>query len=429
MTAAPNRNASDRSWEDIGHLVPVDAALARVLDAVCPLPPIELPLLDALGAVTAVTIHATEDVPPFTNSAMDGFAVRARDTRGASRGTPVPLAVVGAIAAGEAARAPVGPGQAVRIMTGAPMPAGADAVVRFEETAGDYSGTDVVRIRHPVAVRENVRLAGEDLRAGEAAIPAGTLLNAPHAGLLAALGQTSVRVHRQPRVAILSTGNELVGADGETGAGRIRDSNSTTLSALVIEAAGRPLALGAVRDEMDELRLALRRTVAEFQPDLILTSGGVSVGDYDMVKDALQAEGRIAIWQVRMKPGKALAFGVVAGVPLLGLPGNPVAAAISFLQFGRPAIRRMRGHADVTLPTVSAVVTEAVANRGQRRHYVRTRLSRDREGRAIATPVGEQGAGILSSLAMADGLLVVPEDQADVPAGSRVTVQLLRGAR
>lgn len=426
MSQTPKPRTSGRPWENVDLLVPVDEALARVLAAVRPLPPIDSDLLDALGRVTATPVLASENVPPFTNSAMDGFAVRSADTVGAAVDAPVVLTVIGTIAAGEPPAGLIGPGDAIRIMTGAPMPAGADAVVRFEDTSESDRG---VAIHRPVAAGENVRLAGEDIRVGEIAVPPGTALSAPWVGMLAALGHAIVSVHRQPRVAILSTGNELVATNGETGAGRIRDSNSTTLAALVTEAGGLPLALGAVRDEMHDLRAALRRATEDFQPDLILTSGGVSVGDYDMVKDALQVEGEIAIWQVRMKPGKPLAFGAVNGVPLLGLPGNPVAAAVSFLQFGRPAIRRMLGHDDVALPTVMAVTTDAIANSGRRRHFMRVRLENGADGRLSATPAGEQGAGVLSSLAQADGLLVVPEEVMHVPAGSCLPVQVLRGIR
>lgn len=425
MASATNQRTPDRSWDDTALMVPVEEALDRVLAAVCPLPALSLPLLDALGLVAAEAVRAREDVPPFTNSAMDGFAVRAADTASAAAGRPVSLLIAGAIAAGDAARGEVKTGEAIRIMTGAPLPAGADAVVRFEETTD--APPDRVCVHQAVTAHENVRFAGEDLRASDPVVPAGAVVSAPLTGMLAALGETAVAVHRRPRVAILSTGNELLMAGEATGDGRIRDSNSTTLAALVLEAGGLPLALGSARDEMDALRGALRRAVREFAPDLILTSGGVSVGDYDMVKEALQAEGQIAIWQVRMKPGKPLAFGSVAGVPLLGLPGNPVAAAVSFLEFGYPAIRRMLGHAGTSLPTVPARTAEAIVNRGRRRHFVRVRLARDDDGRFVATPAGEQGAGILSSLARADGLLVLPEDRPEIPAGARLPVQLLHG--
>ena len=405
--------------------MPVDEVLARVLDAVRPLPPVERPLLEALDFVIAETIVAPGNVPPFTNSAMDGYALRSRDTDGATAEMPVSLTVVGTVAAGEDPRSIVDVGQALRIMTGAPLPPGADAVVRFEEA--DELDATTVRVRRPIGEHEHVRFAGEDVRVGETAVAAGTVVSPAVVGLLAALGAPAARIHRQPRVAILSTGDELVPVEGEAGPGRIRDSNSAMLAALVTHAGGLPCALGVAQDTMDELRGALRRAVTELAPDLMVTSGGVSVGHYDMVKDALQAEGRIALWQVRMKPGKPLAFGEIGGVPLLGLPGNPAAAAISFLQFGWPAIRRMLGHDPVALPTLTAYVSEEIANPGGRRHYLRVRLVQADDGRIVATPVTSQGAGILSSLALADGLLVVPEDQAHVPAGSRLSAQVLRG--
>lgn len=405
--------------------MPVDEVLARVLDTVRPLPPVERPLLETLDFVIAETIVAPGNVPPFTNSAMDGYALRSRDTDGATAEMPVSLTVVGTVAAGEDPRSIVDVGQALRIMTGAPLPPGADAVVRFEEA--DELDATTVRVRRPIGEHEHVRFAGEDVRVGETAVAAGTVVSPAVVGLLAALGAPAVRIHRQPRVAILSTGDELVPVEGEAGPGRIRDSNSAMLAALVTHAGGLPCALGVAQDTMDELRGALRRAVTELAPDLMVTSGGVSVGHYDMVKDALQAEGRIALWQVRMKPGKPLAFGDIGGVPLLGLPGNPAAAAISFLQFGWPAIRRMLGHDPVALPTLTAYVSEEIANPGGRRHYLRVRLVQADDGRIVATPVTSQGAGILSSLALADGLLVVPEDQAHVPAGSRLSAQVLRG--
>lgn len=405
--------------------MPVDEVLARVLDTVRPLPPVERPLLETLDFVIAETIVAPGNVPPFTNSAMDGYALRSRDTDGATAEMPVSLTIVGTVAAGEDPRSIVDVGQALRIMTGAPLPPGADAVVRFEEVDEPDSAT--VRVRRPIGEHEHVRFAGEDVRVGETAVAAGTVVSPAVVGLLAALGAPAVRIHRQPRVAILSTGDELVPVEGEAGPGRIRDSNSAMLAALVTHAGGLPCALGVAQDTMDELRGALRRAVTELAPDLMVTSGGVSVGHYDMVKDALQAEGRIALRQVRMKPGKPLAFGDIGGVPLLGLPGNPAAAAISFLQFGWPAIRRMLGHDEVALPTLTAYVSEEIANPGGRRHYLRVRLVQADDGRIVATPVTSQGAGILSSLALADGLLVVPEDQAHVPAGSRLSAQVLRG--
>jgi molybdopterin molybdotransferase len=424
----PNTPLAERPWEDVERLLSVDEALERVLRHAEPLSTVESPVREARGLVTVEAIVARDDVPPFTNSAMDGYAVRAADTTGATQEQPVSLRVVGAVAAGEPPRWVVEPGSAVRIMTGAVLPLGADAVVRFEETdeaARDTNHADVVAIKRPAKHHDNVRLAGEDITSGSVAIAAGTVLHAAHLGLLASLGYTSVSVRRRPRVGILSTGNEVVAIDSRLAPGQIRDSNSVTLAALVAEAGGWPVSLGVVRDEMAPLRRSLRAAVAEHGVDFLLTSGGVSVGDYDMVKDALQAEGEVALWQVRIKPGKPLAFGVLDGTPLLGLPGNPVAAAVSFLQFARPAMRRMLGYRSISLPRVTATLAETVDNRGSRRHYVRVRLESDGPGGYRAVPVGEQGSGILSSLALADGLLVVPEDVVVAASGTRLPVELL----
>jgi len=389
---------------------------------------VTVPLPEARGLVCVEDVVARTDVPPFTNSAMDGYAVRFADTMGASTARPVLLRVVGAVAAGEPPSCAVEPGGAVRIMTGAVLPEGADAVVRFEETAdlsGEQEPSGRVALLRAAKHHDNVRLMGEDIAIGAVAIPAGSVLQAAHLGLLASLGYVKVVVHRRPRVGILSTGNEVVAAVNQLAAGQIRDSNSVTLAALVEDAGGVPVHLGVVRDEIAPLRRSLQSAVEEHRVDLLITSGGVSVGDYDMVKDALQAQGDVALWQVRIKPGKPMAFGMLNHVPLLGLPGNPVAAAVSFLQFGRPAIRRMLGYAEIVLPRVIATLVADIDNRGSRRHYVRVRLEADGTGGYRAVPVGEQGAGILSSLALADGLLVVPEEFVVARAGMRLPVELL----
>ena len=408
-----------RGWDDPDAMIGVDEARARILAACAPTPIVELPLFDALGLVAARDVTANEDVPPFRNSAMDGFAVRAADTQTASRGAPAVLRVDGMVAAGATPGGPLGPGTAVRIMTGAPLPDGADAVVRFEETEFAAGAVCVAR---PVPPRENVREPGEDVRRGEVVIHAGTALRPVELGVLASLGHPVVAVRRRPRVAILATGNELVEAGGAPLApGQIRDSNSHTVAAMVRRAGGVPLLLGIARDTTDDLTARLASADA---PDLYVTSGGVSVGDYDMVKDVLRARGRIDIWQVRMKPGKPLAFGLLGDVPLLGLPGNPMAAVVSFEQFGRPALRAMLGHANVMLPEVEVTLLETVANPGRRRHFVRGVAWRGPRGYE-ARPSGEQGAGMLMPLARGNCLIVIPEDVALVEAGQRVQAQLL----
>ena len=259
-------------------------------------------------------------------------------------------------------------------------------------------------------------------RTNEVVVGAGTRLRPPEIGLLAAMNRATVPVHRRPRVAILSTGDEVVDLGPGLRPGQIRNSNSYTLAAMVRRAGGKPRLLGVARDRVGDLsgRLAAGRDA-----DLLVTSGGVSVGDYDMVKDVLRAEGQIAIWQVRMKPGKPLAFGQIGGTPLLGLPGNPVAAAVSFEQFGRAAIRKMLGHRDLAIPTVEATLTERLDNRGHRRHYVRAVVERDPAGGYVIRAAGDQGAGVLSSMARANGLLVIPEEVEAAEPGMRLPVQMI----
>ena len=315
-------------------------------------------------------------------------------------------------------------------MTGAPMPEGADAVVRFEETDETAYGPGRVGGPHRFEIGiqraakswHNVRAPGEDVRAGATVLTAGTRLRPPEIGVLAALNRGCALVHRRPRVAILSTGDEVIDVGPVLRPGQIRNSNSYTLAAMVKRAGGCPVLLGIARDTVADLtdKLAAAR-----ESDLIVTSGGVSLGDYDMVKDVLQAEGEIAIWQVRMKPGKPLAFGRIGDKPLLGLPGNPAAAAVSFEQFGRPAILKMLGRHDLTPPTIEATLLERLDNRGQRRHFVRARVEgNERDGYTVRT-AGDQGAGVLTSLARANGLLVVPESLDVAEPGMRLAVQMV----
>ena len=411
----------------------VDEARERILAAVAPLPAVDVPLGDALGLVLAADVAADADLPPFANSAMDGFAVRALDTAGAGEETPVRLTVVGQAPAGYAPAIAVEPGTAVRIMTGAPLPSGADAVVRFEATdeadhPGRHAGTrpnrlDAVAIRRAAQPGENIRPPGEDLRAGETVLRAGTRLHPAAIGLLAALGRERVRIHRRPRVAVLATGDEVCPLDQEPRPGQIRDSNGPMVAAFVAACGGEPAPLGIARDDRGDLRARLD-AAGEAGVDLILTTGGVSIGDYDLVKDVLRETGRVDLWQVRLKPGKPLAFGRIGDRPLLGLPGNPVAAAVAFVEFARPAILRLLGRRDLDLPTVQARLRDSVDNRGGRRHYVRVHVEVGADGWE-ARLAGPPGAGLLGSLARANGLLVVPEGTAVARAGERYAVQLL----
>ena len=411
--------------------ITVEEAQAEILKHIQPLPIERVPILEALGRVVAEDVRASMDVPPFTNSAMDGYAVRSADTRGATRTTPVRLQVVGDVAAGQTPEVKVSSGCAVRIMTGAPMPPGADAVVRFEETSEAHGSAhrrgDNVEIYVEVAPGDNVRQAGEDMRAGEVVLPAGRVLRAQEIGVLAAMGYPEVAVHRRPRVAILATGDELVDVDEPISPGKIRNSNEYSTAALVMRDGGVPVRLGIARDNVADLRAKLRLGL-EQGVDLFLTSAGVSVGDYDIVKEVLAQEGQIHFWQVRIKPGKPLAFGRLGDVPLIGLPGNPVAAMVAYEVFARPAILKMQGHRDLTPWTMRAVLQEDVTNSG-RRHYMRAYVYPHQNGYAVTTRgsgVTVQGSGILTSMVWANCFVVVPEEVTFLPAGSEVEVQLLR---
>lgn len=403
-------------------MLSVEEARALVLAAFSVLPTERRPLLEALGMVLARDAISPLDIPPLANSAMDGFAVRAADTAGASPERPRRLRVIGDLAAGYVAERPVGPGEALRIMTGAPVPAGADAVVPFELSRSSGPGVpDVVDVLAPVVAPANVRSAGEDVRRGQLVLAAGTVLRPPEIGVLASLGMAEVEVVRRPRVGILATGDEVVEPGQPLRPGQIYNSNSYAVGAQVLRAGGVPVMLGVARDTLDDLSAAFEQGACT---DFLLSSGGVSVGDYDFVKDVLSARGGIAFWKVRMKPGKPLAFGSIGGVPFMGLPGNPVSSMVAFEQFARPAILKMQGKERFDRPTVQAVALERIENRGGRRYFVRARVERQ-GGRWVARTTGPQGSGILTSMALANALLSIPEGCERVCPGDRVTAQML----
>ena len=394
----------------------VEEALERILATVRVLEPERVGLLEAEGRVLAEEVTADRDIPPLTNSAMDGYGVRGADVAHA----PVRLRVVGEVAAGHVSDMAVGPGQAVRIMTGAPIPAGADTVVRFEDTRPDGDEVEIL-IAPPIGA--NVRQAGEDVRAGQAVLRPGKVLRPQEIGMLAAVGRMNVAVVRRPRVAILATGDEIVPPGQSPGPGQIRDANSYTVAAQVQTFGGVPLLLGVARDQETLVRQGMQEALAQGS-DLIITSGGVSVGDFDLVKQVLAIEGEMHFWSLNIKPGRPLAFGVVDGTPLLGLPGNPVAAMISTEIFARPAILKMQGFTGWSRPVVRARLTQPIARKDGRRHYLRVRLQETDAGYE-ATLTGDQGSGILLSLVQADGLAVIPEEADHLPAGAEVVVVLL----
>jgi molybdopterin molybdotransferase len=413
---------------DLYPMLSVEDALERVLSYFQRLEAERVPILESLGRVLAEDVYADVDIPPHSNSAMDGYAVLAADTEGASEENPKRLKVVADLAAGYVTEAQVTPGTAIRIMTGAPIPRGADAVVRFEDT---HHEDDWVDIMVQVPVQKNVRLAGEDLREGTLALRRGSRIRPQEVGMLATVGRKDVLLTRRPRVAILATGDEVVDIDVPLAPGKIRNANSYSNAAQVLRCGGTPVLLGIACDQVDDLVQKIRSGL-EQKVDLFLTSGGVSVGDFDVVKQVLAAEGDMTFWRVRMKPGKPFAFGQIGGVPLLGLPGNPVSAMISFELFARPAILKMLGIDTWRRPVVEATLLDPVKRKDERRHYLRVRVHKAppgaeglAEGGYRANLTGEQGSGILSSMVHANGVAIIPEDVGHLPAGHRVQVMML----
>ena len=404
-------------------MISVEEALEKVLGYVNLLETEEKPILDCLGQVLAEDVSSSVNVPPLDNSAMDGYALRAADIRGADQGSPCLLRVIATLPAGSVSRRAVEPGTAIRIMTGAPIPGGADTVVKFEDTdeTRRKQVTSEIGILREIKAGANVRRAGEDITRGKLVLGKGTVLRPSEIGVLASVGRSRVKVTRRPVVAILATGDELVEIDRELGPGQIYNSNTYGLAAQVERYGGLPRILGIARDRKRSLNEKLKKGL---DSDLLITSGGVSMGDYDLVKDILAQKGEITFWQVRMKPGKPLAFGRIGNLPLLGLPGNPVSSMLSFEIFARPAIFKMMGKPPRSKPIIRAVVDSPLENSDGRRVYVRARVEKSDE-RYLARVTGAQGSGILTSMALANGLIIIPEDKETVAAGEEVRVIML----
>ncbi len=400
-------------------MISLEEARQIVLGACRPLGMEKVDILAACGRVIGEDVYSPRDIPARANSAKDGYALRAADVQGARASKPVELKVTETIAAGRLPRVRIGKGQAARIMTGAVIPEGADAVVCREDTQ-EKGQTVLVKITVPAGLE--IREAGEDVRKGELVVKAGSVLRPGLIGLMASLGKSFVYVHQRPRVAILSTGDELVEIDREPPAGKIVNSNSYSLAALVGACGGIPVMLGIGRDRKAELARLFRQAR---QADIILSSGGVSVGDFDFVKDVMRDIGNeMHFWQVAMRPGKPLAFGSVGGVPLFGLPGNPVSVMVSFEQFARPYLLKMQGYTNIFRPVMKAVSASSIKKQVGLKHFLRVVVSYE-NGRYMAHLTGEQGSGILKSMAMANALMVIPEQKASVKKGEEVLVQLL----
>ncbi|HWP34239.1 MAG TPA: gephyrin-like molybdotransferase Glp, partial [Thermodesulfobacteriota bacterium] len=399
----------------------VAEAQELVLAAVRPVGVETVDLLAALGRVLAEDVRAPRPIPPADNSAMDGYAVRFVDVAEAGPDHPVTLPVAEIVPAGGRARAPLPPGQAIKVMTGAPLPAGADTVVRVEHTDG---GDRIVTVRRAPAAGENVRRAGEDLAAGDLVLAAGTWLRPAELGLLASVNRPRVLVTVRPRVAILATGDEIadVGDPEAALADRIVNANSYSLAGQVLEAGGIPQLLGVAPDRREAIR---ERIEAGLAADVLVTSGGVSVGDFDYVKEVLDSLGfERRFWNVRIRPGGPIAFGLLAGRPVFCLPGNPVASMVTAELFLRPALRAMLRHPQVARETVQARLAEPIRVRRGYRSFLRGVLRREGGDWLVAT-TGPQGSGILRSMSLADGLIVVPEDVETLSPGDRVEVMRL----
>lgn len=401
-------------------MLSVDEARGYVLESVGRVEAIEVPLLESLGLTLAEDIVAGDDIPPFDNSAMDGYVVRGLDIKGASEADPASLAVLGDLPAGRAAEISVGEGQAIRIMTGAPIPSGADTVVPVELT---HAEGERVLILEGLSTGTNIRRAGEDVKTGQTVMASGTLIGPAEMGMLASLGHAKVRCFRRAVVGIISTGDELLPVDEELAPGKIRDSNSYTIYGMVREAGAEPLRLGIVGDEAGALEKTILDNVGRV--DIFVTSGGVSVGDYDMVKDVLGKIGEMNFWKVAMRPGKPQAFGHIQGKPLFGLPGNPVSVMVSFEQFVRPALLKIMGHSEIYRPQARAILDTPMGRKKGRAEFIRV-IAEWRDGRYRARVTGPQGSGILNSMIKGNALAILPEDVARLEPGQEVTIQFLR---
>jgi molybdopterin molybdotransferase len=404
-------------------LVSVEDARNRVLSQVQPLAPLQLPLTDAYGCVVAQDVLATHDLPEFASSAMDGFAARASDLAGATPSHPRELKIVGRALIGHEPEGTVGAGETMHIATGAPVPAGADVIVPIENA--DIGGDELVRLLDGPAPGAHVRPRGEDVREGDVLIPVGKRLGAPELGLLASAGQPTPLVHPRPRVVVLSTGDELVAPTETPAFGQVRDANSFTIFAALREMGAMPVMAGIVRDDVESLRDTIFNF--EIQADAFISSGGVSVGERDVVKAAFFRRGDVDFYKVAMQPGMPQGFGHVEGKPYFGLPGNPVSVFVSLEVFVRPAILKMMGRRHLFRPEVAARLTDEVRGPRGKLQFARVEVRHEKDGWS-ATPTGSRGSNLISTVARANGLAMIPAGTEAAPAGSTVQVMLFRSS-
>ncbi|NHM14162.1 molybdopterin molybdotransferase MoeA [Xiamenia xianingshaonis] len=407
-------------------MISVEEARELVLSHIATLPAEVVSVLDAAGRVAAADLHSDIDVSPFSHSAMDGFAMRAAQLETASEDAPVELDVIDEVPAGATFDGVIGEGQCVRIMTGAPLPADADSVVKYEivgVVTGDGKTGSRVSFSAPTKLGSNVRAAGEEAKAGEAVVHAGDIVNPAGVGFLAGCGVVEVPVYGRPRVAVISIGSELVEPIQVPGPGQIRNSNCYALAACVREAGGVPEILPTVEDSFEALRDVVRE--AAKRCDFVLTSGGASNGDFDFIKPVVDDLGELLMTSVNMRPGKAQTFGLVDGTPVFGLPGNPAAAYLGFQMLVRPALRKMQGFQRFELPQVKARVTEYLKKKDPRRIYLRATLTKDADGALAVTPAKNQSSGLFGPLQQSNCVILMPEGLQPCEAGEVVDCLLL----
>jgi molybdopterin molybdotransferase len=412
-------------------LIDVDSAVKKVLGTVVELGFETKKLLQSLDYVCYQDVIGSINVPPVNNSAMDGYAVKSKDVKEASTDNPIDLEVIGIISAGQIPSKKVSYNSAVRIMTGAPIPEGADAVIPFEDTSdalknGESLKNKAIRIIKPVKYWNNVRDAGQDVKKGDVLVAKGKLISAADIGVLASQGLDSVKVVKRPKVAILATGNELLSSGEVFELGKIYDSNTQAIAAAVVESGGVPNILGIAKDDYNSLNHKIELAASS---DLIITSAGVSKGDYDIVKNFISDQGKIQFWSVKMRPAKPIVFGWIKTkgdikIPIIGLPGNPVSAMIAFEKFGRPAIYKMRGIYDFGRFVVQAILNDEIINYDGRRIYARGIVTKKGKDYHVSL-TGSQQSNLLTSMAKANGLVVCPDDVSRLTVGSLVRVEMI----
>ena len=410
----------------MSEMISLEEARTLVLSHVRPLPVETVPVLEAVGRVAAADLTSDIDIAPFAHSAMDGFAVRASELAEASPESPVELDVIAEVAAGDVFEGVIGAGQCVRIMTGAPLPADADAVVKYEvvdAVSGDGKPGSRVAFRAPADARANVREAGEEARAGEVVVGRGEVVGTAGVGFLASCGITEVPTYRRPRVAVIAIGSELVAPTEVPAPGKIRNSNSYALAACAQAAGAVPAVLPIVEDTHEALAAAVRDAAVSY--DFVVTSGGASNGDFDFIKPVVEELGQLLMTTVNMRPGKAQTFGLVDGTPVFGLPGNPAAAYVGFEMIVRPALRKMQGFSRFERPVVKARLSTDAKKRDSRRIFLRSTLSKDEAGGYVVTPAKNQSSGLFGPIQRSNCMAILPEGLESRTAGSVVECVLL----